>query len=61
LCFAEGSQEILKENLIDELEYMLVPEEAWKKLVEWYNVVEGQVSCTQSIAIFFCFGFNIVN
>ncbi|XP_042898820.1 ubiquitin carboxyl-terminal hydrolase 4 isoform X2 [Parasteatoda tepidariorum] len=37
----DGSGEI-KDHLIDELDYVLVPEEAWEKLVEWYGIVEGQ-------------------
>lgn len=32
----------LKEHLIDELYYYLVPEEAWNKLVLWYGIVENQ-------------------
>ena len=39
--FEEGS-EALKENLVDEQEYVLVPEEAWTKLVSWYGLAEGQ-------------------
>ena len=42
--FLEGSPDTLKENLIDELEYVLVPDEAWTKLVDWYGLTEGQVS-----------------
>lgn len=36
------AQNKLKESLIDELDYMLVPEEAWVKLVEWYSITDGQ-------------------
>lgn len=32
----------LKEHLIDELDYVLVPTEAWNKLVSWYGCLEGQ-------------------
>ncbi|XP_078676513.1 ubiquitin carboxyl-terminal hydrolase 15-like isoform X3 [Branchiostoma floridae x Branchiostoma belcheri] len=32
----------LKEHLIDELDYMLLPTEAWDKLVSWYGMVNGQ-------------------
>ncbi|KAJ8316636.1 hypothetical protein KUTeg_005809 [Tegillarca granosa] len=32
----------LKEHLIDELDYMLFPAEAWDKFVAWYGVVAGQ-------------------
>ena len=40
--FKEGSQDVLQENLIDELEYVLVPVEAWTKLLSWYGITEGQ-------------------
>jgi len=40
--FKEGSNEFLKEGLIDELEYALIPKEGWKKLFEWYGLVDGQ-------------------
>lgn len=39
----------LKENLIDELDYMLVPEEAWLKLVDWYGMMDGQVSIGRKV------------
>ncbi len=32
----------LKEHLIDELDYVLVPTEAWNKLVNWYGCLDGQ-------------------
>uniref|UniRef100_H3DAV3 Ubiquitin carboxyl-terminal hydrolase n=1 Tax=Tetraodon nigroviridis TaxID=99883 RepID=H3DAV3_TETNG len=32
----------LKEHLIDELDYVLVPTEAWNKLVSWYSCLDGQ-------------------
>lgn len=40
--FADPESQILKEHLIDELDYMLVPTEAWQKLVGWYGCLEGQ-------------------
>ncbi|NXE64439.1 UBP4 hydrolase, partial [Calcarius ornatus] len=33
---------LLKEHLIDELDYVLVPTEAWNKLVAWYGCIDGQ-------------------
>ncbi|XP_071961505.1 ubiquitin carboxyl-terminal hydrolase 15-like [Antedon mediterranea] len=36
----EGS--VLKENLIDDLDYVLVPTSAWEKLILWYGIMEGQ-------------------
>ncbi|XP_014678376.1 PREDICTED: ubiquitin carboxyl-terminal hydrolase 4-like [Priapulus caudatus] len=32
----------LREHLIEEVDMVLVPEEAWKRLVSWYDTVEGQ-------------------
>ncbi|XP_013412555.1 ubiquitin carboxyl-terminal hydrolase 15 isoform X3 [Lingula anatina] len=32
----------LKEHLVDELDYVLVPEEGWEKMSSWYPPVEGQ-------------------
>ncbi|XP_043374340.1 ubiquitin carboxyl-terminal hydrolase 4 isoform X4 [Dermochelys coriacea] len=40
--FADPEIQTLKEHLIDELDYVLVPTEAWNKLVNWYGYVEGQ-------------------
>ncbi|KAG9335217.1 hypothetical protein JZ751_005572, partial [Albula glossodonta] len=32
----------LKEHLIDELDYILVPTEGWNKLVSWYGLMDSQ-------------------
>ncbi|XP_036734148.1 ubiquitin carboxyl-terminal hydrolase 4 isoform X6 [Manis pentadactyla] len=40
--FADPESQTLKEHLIDELDYVLVPAEAWNKLLTWYGCVEGQ-------------------
>ncbi|XP_073086683.1 ubiquitin carboxyl-terminal hydrolase 4 isoform X10 [Manis javanica] len=40
--FADTESQTLKEHLIDELDYVLVPAEAWNKLLTWYGCVEGQ-------------------
>ncbi|XP_062923797.1 ubiquitin carboxyl-terminal hydrolase 4 isoform X1 [Mobula hypostoma] len=40
--FAEVESQVLKEHLIDELDYVLVPTEAWNKFVTWYGCIEGQ-------------------
>ena len=42
--FIEGTKDQLKEHLIDELDYNLVPAEGWQKLVDWYQILEGQVT-----------------
>uniref|UniRef100_A0A3Q2CBG1 Ubiquitin carboxyl-terminal hydrolase n=1 Tax=Cyprinodon variegatus TaxID=28743 RepID=A0A3Q2CBG1_CYPVA len=38
----DGDVLAIKEHLIDELDYILVPTEGWNKLVSWYGVTEGQ-------------------
>uniref|UniRef100_A0A3Q1EI65 Ubiquitin carboxyl-terminal hydrolase n=1 Tax=Acanthochromis polyacanthus TaxID=80966 RepID=A0A3Q1EI65_9TELE len=40
--FSDQETQALKEHLIDELDYVLVPTEAWNKLVSWYACLEGQ-------------------
>nr|XP_021518465.1 ubiquitin carboxyl-terminal hydrolase 4 isoform X3 [Meriones unguiculatus] len=40
--FSDPESQTLKEHLIDELDYVLVPTEAWNKLINWYGCVEGQ-------------------
>ncbi|XP_060566738.1 ubiquitin carboxyl-terminal hydrolase 15-like isoform X2 [Ruditapes philippinarum] len=37
----EGTDK-LKEHLIDDLDYGLVPEECWQMLLSWYGLLEGQ-------------------
>ena len=38
----DGTENHLKEHLIDDLDYVLVPQEAWEKLIEWYGSVDSQ-------------------
>ncbi|XP_023659927.1 ubiquitin carboxyl-terminal hydrolase 4 [Paramormyrops kingsleyae] len=40
--FSDQETQTLKEHLIDELDYVLMPTEAWNKLVGWYGCMEGQ-------------------
>ncbi|KAJ0068488.1 hypothetical protein NL108_008436, partial [Boleophthalmus pectinirostris] len=40
--FSDQETQALKEHLIDELDYVLVPTEAWNKLVSWYGCLEDQ-------------------
>jgi len=40
----EGSNDQLREHLIEELDHILVPTEAWNKLVCWYGIMEEQSS-----------------
>ncbi|KAM8974589.1 ubiquitin carboxyl-terminal hydrolase 15 isoform 2-T2 [Pelodytes ibericus] len=38
----DSDSQSLKEHLIDELDYILLPTEGWNKLVSWYTVMENQ-------------------
>ncbi|XP_075893390.1 ubiquitin carboxyl-terminal hydrolase 4 [Nelusetta ayraudi] len=40
--FSDQETQTLKEHLIDELDYVLVPTDAWTKLVRWYGCLDGQ-------------------
>ena len=40
-CVADVYGEILKDHLMAELTYTLVPEEAWEKLVGWYGMADN--------------------
>ena len=41
--FKEGTTDTLKDHLMDELDFVLVPDDAWQKLTAWYGTVPGQV------------------
>lgn len=41
----------MKEHLIDELDYVLVPTEAWNKLVSWYGCLEGQKPIVRKVML----------
>lgn len=38
----EGSNTVLREHLIDDLDYFLLPEEGWNKLLSWYGITQDQ-------------------
>lgn len=48
--FSDPESQTLKEHLIDELDYVLVPTEAWNKLVNWYGCVEGQQPIVRKVS-----------
>ena len=37
----DREREILKDHLMEDLDYSLVPEEVWKKFVSWYGIEEA--------------------
>uniref|UniRef100_A0A674BID3 Ubiquitin carboxyl-terminal hydrolase n=1 Tax=Salmo trutta TaxID=8032 RepID=A0A674BID3_SALTR len=44
----------IKEHLIDELDYILIPTEGWNKLVSWYPLMEGQEPISRKVFLMFC-------
>lgn len=55
LYIIDHESQTLKEHLIDELDYVLVPTEAWNKLVSWYGCLEGQKPIIRKVPLFLCF------
>ena len=43
ISILDGSNTALREHLIDDLDYFLLPDEGWNKLVSWYSIVQDQV------------------
>uniref|UniRef100_A0A674DP51 Ubiquitin carboxyl-terminal hydrolase n=1 Tax=Salmo trutta TaxID=8032 RepID=A0A674DP51_SALTR len=39
----------IKEHLIDELDYVLIPTEGWNKLVSWYALMEGHEPISRKV------------
>ena len=61
--FQENSETpgLIKDGLIDELEYVLVPDEAWMALVEEFGLTDGQPPIHRKVIIIFSFEKNIYN
>uniref|UniRef100_A0A667ZNF5 Ubiquitin carboxyl-terminal hydrolase n=1 Tax=Myripristis murdjan TaxID=586833 RepID=A0A667ZNF5_9TELE len=45
----DGDVLAIKEHLIDELDYILVPTEGWNKLVSWYGLTDGQEPISRKV------------
>ena len=41
LCSIDREREVLKDHLMEDLDYSLVPEEVWKKFTSWYGIEES--------------------
>ena len=41
--------ERLKEHLMEEVDYSLVPEAGWEKLVEWYGMAPGSIPIAREV------------
>lgn len=51
VSFSDAETQSLKEHLIDELDYVLVPTEAWNKLVAWYGCIDGQQPIVRKVSM----------
>ena len=47
----DGDVLAIKEHLIDELDYILVPTEGWNKLVSWYGLTEVQEPIARKVRV----------
>lgn len=47
----DGDVLAIKEHLIDELDYILVPTEGWNKLVSWYGLTENQEPIARMVSL----------
>lgn len=47
----DGDVLAIKEHLIDELDYILVPTEGWNKLVSWYGLTKGQEPIARKVKL----------
>lgn len=60
-CLKDQETQALKEHLIDELDYVLVPTEAWNKLVSWYGCLEGQKPIVRKVIVVIASSFLFHN
>lgn len=57
----DQEKQVLKDHLIDELDYVLVPTEAWNKLVSWYSCLDVQRPIVRKvIRLFLTFVFRLI-
>ncbi|XP_029616590.1 ubiquitin carboxyl-terminal hydrolase 15 isoform X1 [Salmo trutta] len=49
LLTSGGDVLAIKEHLIDELDYVLIPTEGWNKLVSWYALMEGHEPISRKV------------
>ena len=48
-CLLDGDNQVLRDHLVDELDYNLVPEEAWEKLSQWYGVLDEKQAIPRKV------------
>lgn len=49
--FLDGDVLAIKEHLIDELDYILVPTDGWNKLVSWYALTDAQEPISRKVRL----------
>ncbi|XP_035640682.1 ubiquitin carboxyl-terminal hydrolase 15-like [Oncorhynchus keta] len=49
LLTSVGDVLAIKEHLIDDLDYILIPPEGWNKLVSWYALMEGHEAISRKV------------
>ncbi|KDR08685.1 Ubiquitin carboxyl-terminal hydrolase 4, partial [Zootermopsis nevadensis] len=50
--FTDDGSGTIKENLVDELDYVLVPSESWDLLVQWYGTVDKNTAIPRQVVEF---------
>jgi hypothetical protein len=51
VLFTDGESGTLKENLLDELDYVLVPSESWDLLEKWYGTVDQNTAIPRQVSL----------
>ena len=58
--FTDDGNGTLKESLLDELDYVLVPSESWDLLVKWYGTVDQNTAIPRQVSLFVALHFILV-
>ena len=54
VLYPDRAANTLKEHLMEELDYSLMPEAAWSKLHLWYGLSEGSSPIARSVCVSVC-------
>ena len=49
LITTDRARDVLKDHLMEELDYYLLPKPAWEKLLSWYGLSEGSQPIERSV------------
>jgi hypothetical protein len=50
ILFTDDGNGSIKDNLVDELNYVLVPSESWDLLVQWYGTVDQNTAISRQVS-----------